>query len=62
MILHESFGLPYLEKAIRCDKSGMISYNPNDIANLYCGHCHEFMTDGRYQILTGTTNRERKLT
>lgn len=25
-----------------CPKCGRTSYNPNDIANKYCGYCHEF--------------------
>lgn len=28
--------------AIQCIKCGMISYNPNDIYQRYCGKCHEF--------------------
>jgi hypothetical protein len=34
-------GLP----AIYCKCCGMISYNPNDIRQAYCGHCHCFHAD-----------------
>lgn len=27
---------------ILCVCCGMMSYNENDIKNLYCGYCHEF--------------------
>lgn len=27
---------------IKCLACGMISYNSNDVANLYCGNCHKF--------------------
>lgn len=27
---------------IKCLRCGLKSYNSNDIANLYCGNCHEF--------------------
>lgn len=27
---------------IRCPKCGMVSYNPNDIRERYCGNCHAF--------------------
>jgi hypothetical protein len=33
---------------IKCLVCNMVSYNSNDIARLYCGHCHAFhniMTD-----------------
>ena len=29
-------------EAIQCLICGSISYNPGDIKNRYCGHCHEF--------------------
>ena len=28
-----------------CPKCGRTSYNPNDVANKYCGYCHEFEED-----------------
>lgn len=29
-------------KGIYCLKCGKTSYNPTDIAQKYCGHCHQF--------------------
>ena len=29
-------------KWIQCLDCGMISYNPNDVRERYCGNCHEF--------------------
>jgi hypothetical protein len=38
---------PGLNKAtmtsITCKLCGMTSYNPNDVINRYCGHCHQFL-------------------
>lgn len=31
--------------AILCLRCGMVSYNPNDIAQRYCGRCHLFLED-----------------
>jgi hypothetical protein len=31
-----------LGNAIKCRKCSRISHNPNDIKNLYCGHCHYY--------------------
>jgi hypothetical protein len=31
-----------LDRAIKCLKCGMISYNEYDIKHKYCGHCHEY--------------------
>lgn len=28
-----------------CPRCGRTSYNPNDIAHRYCGHCHVFVAD-----------------
>jgi hypothetical protein len=28
-------------ECILCHDCGMTSYNPGDIKNFYCGHCHE---------------------
>lgn len=30
-------------KSIVCLKCGMVSWNPNDVKNKYCGNCHEFI-------------------
>lgn len=30
------------QPSITCPKCGMTSYNQNDIAEGYCGNCHEF--------------------
>lgn len=31
-----------LGRAIQCLKCGRVSWNPNDVAYLYCGYCHQF--------------------
>ena len=31
--------------AIKCLRCGMVSHNPNDVAQLYCGNCHRFHED-----------------
>ncbi len=28
--------------SIRCPRCGWISHHPQDVANRYCGHCHQF--------------------
>jgi len=42
-------GVPYLlvdnDKAILCFTCGMLSHNPDDITQKYCGHCHKFHED-----------------
>jgi len=38
ILLHE----PTQEPAIRCHKCGLISRNPTDVKERYCGNCHEF--------------------
>lgn len=30
---------------IVCPKCGMVSHNPNDVENRYCGNCHAFHDD-----------------
>ena len=30
------------QPSITCPDCGMRSYNPNDIAEGYCGHCHDW--------------------
>jgi hypothetical protein len=30
---------------IVCPKCGMVSHNPNDVENRYCGACHAFHDD-----------------
>ncbi len=32
---------------IRCLTCWKVSYNPNDVANLYCGFCHKFHEEPR---------------
>lgn len=27
---------------IRCPRCGRVSYNPNDVRERYCGHCHRY--------------------
>jgi hypothetical protein len=31
---------------IQCLKCLMVSWNPNDVSNLYCAHCHVFHSEG----------------
>ena len=33
------------ELAIQCLCCGLTSHNPNDVANRYCGFCHEWHSD-----------------
>ena len=33
------------EPSIACPKCGMVSYNPNDVEQRYCGNCHAFHDD-----------------
>lgn len=33
--------------SFECPKCQSVSYNPNDIANWYCGRCHQFVDDMR---------------
>lgn len=42
ILLHE----PTQEPAIRCRKCLMVSDNPNDVREKYCGNCHEFHERG----------------
>jgi ribosomal protein S27AE len=30
------------EPSARCPLCGAVTFNPNDIANSYCGRCHQF--------------------
>ena len=32
--------------SITCPRCGMTSYSPRDIAERYCGNCHQFHTKG----------------
>lgn len=43
----EAFSLrgSYMIKAIECLRCGMVSHNPNDIDQKYCGNCHKFHED-----------------
>ena len=34
-----------VQGCIFCPQCGMVSYNPYDIANKYCGKCHQFHQD-----------------
>lgn len=34
------------EPSFTCHKCGMVSHNPNDIKERYCGNCHEFQPIG----------------
>lgn len=37
-----SYLILYDGLAILCLVCGLISYNPNDVKEKYCGHCHIF--------------------
>lgn len=37
-------------ESITCPLCGWTSYNPNDIAHRYCGHCHIFHDDHRSAV------------
>jgi Zn finger protein HypA/HybF involved in hydrogenase expression len=37
-------------RSITCHHCGMTSYNRNDIAQRYCGHCHLFHDDHTKQL------------
>ena len=36
---------PPFYPSITCPKCGSVSYNPNDIAQGYCGRCHDWTTE-----------------
>jgi ribosomal protein S27AE len=38
-----------LAAAITCPACGMTSHHPTDIAEGYCGRCHDWTTARRYQ-------------
>ncbi len=45
--LHEGRCVPGCRReppppSYRCPTCGRVSYNPSDLANLYCGACHQF--------------------
>lgn len=46
MDTHES------QKPFECPKCHAVSHNPNDLANLYCGRCHQFVEDMRREQVT----------
>jgi len=33
------------QRSFTCPKCGRTSYNPDDVKNEYCGHCHLFTVD-----------------
>jgi hypothetical protein len=35
-------GVTFVPVAITCPRCGMTSYNPNDVRERYCGHCHDW--------------------
>jgi hypothetical protein len=39
-------------KSYECPKCHIVSYNPNDVANFYCGRCHQFADDLRNEEVT----------
>lgn len=45
------------QTGIKCLVCGMTSYNPNDVANKYCGHCHRF-----HEEMQASSKPYRKMT
>jgi hypothetical protein len=41
----ETYIISHDGKSITCKRCGRMSHNPNDVAYLYCGHCHVFHDD-----------------
>jgi hypothetical protein len=39
-------------QSFECPKCRIVSHNPNDVANLYCGRCHQFVDDMRNEQVT----------
>jgi hypothetical protein len=37
-------------KSITCQRCGMTSHHPKDVAEKYCGHCHVFHDDQIYLL------------
>lgn len=48
-----------------CPRCGAVSYNPNDIANRYCGRCHVFVDDAAPPVFVcaacGAIQQERMI-
>lgn len=40
-----------MPESFTCPVCGATSYNPNDVANGYCGACHDFTGTCRYFLL-----------
>jgi len=48
--------------SFKCPKCGMVSWNPNDVRERYCGNCHAFMvTDEVFQKLADTQGRKQNV-
>ena|ERR1700729_2020340 len=41
-----------------CPRCGAVSYNPNDIRELYCGRCHVFLSEECERRLAALERRE----
>jgi ribosomal protein S27AE len=41
-----------------CPRCGAVSYNPNDIRELYCGRCHVFLSESCERALAVGERRE----
>ncbi len=40
--LYGNFHVDLVELIFKCPRCGMISFNPHDAENSYCGNCHIF--------------------
>lgn len=48
------------QKSIKCPKCGIVSFNPNDVEERYCGRCREFHVDMVMVSETGEDPRDRR--
>lgn len=52
-LARKDYPLPEPEQPFVCQRCGAVSYNPNDIAQGYCGRCHDWTDDdptGEYDL------------
>lgn len=43
-------------ESFTCPKCLMVSFNPNDVDNLYCGNCHKYVEDKDGEIANTHSN------
>ena len=48
-----------MAEAIKCPECGMVSFNPNDVREGYCGNCHAFTAGEVMQVATDKSRRVR---